>query len=444
MKNVFSKFINFFRNKAKKFPDKRKGRSNATYKIEDIVLSAFSIFYVQSPSFLQYQKNMEKKEGRSNAESLFGVKKVPSDNHIRDILDNVEVEHLRPMYDKQLEYLENAEILDSYIYMGEFYPTALDGTQYHSSKKIHCKKCLTKKHNETVRYSHQVITPTLVSPFMSEVIPLMPEFIKNKDGSKKQDCEINASKRWLKRKNPLDLARLLLGDDLYSREPFCREVIENGDSFIFTAKDTSHVKMYEYIKFIENTAGLETKEENIGRAHEKEIWKYEFVNEVPINGGEDALKVNWFDLKIFDAKTGKQIYHNSFVTNIELTQNNIFDIALVAKSRWKVENENNNTLKTKGYHLEHNFGHGEENLSELLLAMNILAFLFHTVIGFLDKNYAKARTTRTRERFFNEIEIFTTYIYFFSWERLMAFMARGNDSPMLTIDDLEKVSKLTK
>ena len=91
MKNVFSKFINFFRNKAKKFPDKRKGRSNATYKIEDIVLSAFSIFYVQSPSFLQYQKNMEKKEGRSNAESLFGVKKVPSDNHIRDILDNVEV-----------------------------------------------------------------------------------------------------------------------------------------------------------------------------------------------------------------------------------------------------------------------------------------------------------------------------------------------------------------
>ena len=194
MKNIFSNFINFFRNKAKKFPDKRKGRSNATYKIEDIVLSAFSIFYVQSPSFLQYQKNMEKKEGRSNAESLFGVKKVPSDNHIRDILDNVEVEHLRPMYDKQLEYLENAEILDSYIYMGEFYPTALDGMQYHNSKKIHCKKCLTKKHNETVRYSHQVITPTLVSPFMSEVIPLMPEFIKNKDGSKKQDCEINATK----------------------------------------------------------------------------------------------------------------------------------------------------------------------------------------------------------------------------------------------------------
>ena len=65
-----------------------------------------------------------------------------------------------------------------------------------------CKKCLTKKHNETVRYSHQVITPTLVSPLMSEIIPLMPEFIRNEDGSEKQDCEINASKRWLKRVFP--------------------------------------------------------------------------------------------------------------------------------------------------------------------------------------------------------------------------------------------------
>jgi len=206
MKNIFSNFIYFFRNKAKKFPDKRKG-SNRTYKIEDIVLSAFSIFHMQSPSFLQYQRNMERKEGRSNADSLFGVKKVPSDNQIRDILDNVEAEELRPMYDKQLEYLENAHILDSYIYLGEFYLTALDGTQYHSSTKIHCKKCLTRKYGETVRYSHQAITPALVSPFISEVIPLMPEFIENTDGSEKQDCEINASKRWLKREVPLDFSR---------------------------------------------------------------------------------------------------------------------------------------------------------------------------------------------------------------------------------------------
>ena len=442
MKNIFSDFINFFRQKAKKFPDKRVGK-NTTFKIEDIALSAYSIFHMQSPSFLQYQKNMETKEGKSNAKSLFGIEKIPSDNHIRNILDGIDLTYLRPMYDKQLKYLEEAKILDSYRYMGK-YPVALDGMQYYSSKKICCKKCLTKKHNETTTYSHQVITPTIVSHFTSDVISLMPEFIKNKDGEEKQDCEINASKRWLKRDIPLDLPRLLLGDDLYAHEPLCRKIIEKGDSFVFVAKEDSHKIMYEHIKFVENTAGLETKEKIVGKAHEKEIWKYKFVNQVPINGNKDALEVNWVELEVIDAKSGERKYYNTFITDIEITKYNVHDIGLIGRTRWKVENENNNVLKTKGYHLEHNFGHGKENLAELLLVLNILAFLFHTVLGLLDENYAKARAKRTRERFFNDMEILTTYIYFFSWEILVAFMARDRDSPMLSISDLMDISELTK
>ena len=443
MKNIFSDFINFFRSKAKKFPDKREGRGNATYKMEDIVLSAFSIFYMQSPSFLQYQKNMESKEGKSNAKSLFGIEKIPSDNHIRNILDNVEANELEPMYNRLLKNLKDADILASYRYMGRFYPVALDGTQYYSSKNIYCDKCLTKKHGENITYAHQVVTPTIVSPFMKDVIPLMPEFIQNKDGEEKQDCEINASKRWLKKKNPLDLPRLLSGDDLYAHEPFCKDIIARGDSFVFIAKEESHKIMYEHIKFIENTAGLETKEKIIGKAHKKEIWKYKFVNEVPINGEKDALKVNWIELEIINNK-GEREYYNTFITNVEITKFNVHDLGFIGKTRWKVENENNNTLKTKGYHLEHNFGHGKNNLAELLVAMNILAFLFHTVLGFLDKKYAEAKSKRTRERFFNDMEILTTYIYFFSWEILIAFMARDRDSPMITIADLMDISELTK
>lgn len=444
MKSIFTNFINFFRNKAKKFPDKRVGNSNATYKIEDIALSAFSVFHMQSPSFLQYQKNMEEKEGKSNAQSLFGLEKIPSDNHIRNIMDNVESIKLKPMYDRLIKQLKDADILDSYRYMGRFYPVALDGMQYYSSKKICCEKCLTRKHGETITYSHQVVTPTLVSPFMPEILPLMPEFIRNSDGNEKQDCEINASKRWLKRKSSLNLSRLLLGDDLYAHEPLCRKIIEKGDSFVFVAKEDSHKIMYEHIKFVENTAGLETTEKIVGRAHEKEIWKYKFVNEVPINGGKDALKVNWLELEVFDAKRGERTYYNTFITDIKITKFNVHDIGLIGRTRWKVENENNNTLKTKGYHLEHNFGHGKENLAELLVAMNILAFLFHTVLGFLDENYAKAKAKRTRERFFNDMETLTTHIYFFSWEILMAFMARDRDSPMVTIADLMDISELKK
>ncbi len=411
--------------------------------MEDIVLSAYATFHMQSPSFLQFQKDMETKEGKSNANSLFGIKRIPSDNHIRDILDNIPPSHLQTIYNKQLKYLKDAHILNSYRYMGK-YPVALDGTGYYSSKKICCSKCLTKKHNEEVTYSHQAVTPALISPHRSEVIPLMPEFIGNEDGDKKQDCEINASKRLIKKDNFLDLSRIFLGDDLYAHEPFCRDVIENGDSFVFTAKQKSHKIMYEHIEFVENTAGLDIKEQIVGKAHKKKIWKFRFVNEVPINGNDNALKVGWLDVEVFDAKTGEKEYYNSFITDMKITKHNVYDIGLIGRTRWKIENENNNTLKTKGYHLEHNFGHGKENLAEFLFALNILAFLFHTVLIFLDKNYAKAKEKRTRERFFNEMEILTTHIYFFSWDILMAFLARDRDSPMLCVTDLMDISELTK
>jgi hypothetical protein len=440
MKNVFSKFINFFRDKAKKFPDKRFG-DNVSIKIEDIVLSAFSIFHMQSPSFLQFQTNMKNKEGKSNAESMFGIEKIPSDNHIRNILDRIAPSYLRPMYDEQLKYIKETKILDSYKYMGK-YPVVLDATEYYSSKKIHCEKCLTKTHNKKTTYSHQAITPIIVSPSMSEIIPLMPEFIRNKDGSKKQDCEINASKRWLKRDIPLDLSKLILGDDLYSREPLCQDILEKGDSFLFVAKRESHKIMYEHIDYKDKVAELETKEKIVGKAHEKEIWKYKFVNKVPINGSKDALLVNWLELEIFDAKTGDKIYINSFITDMKITKSTVHKLGFLGRKRWKIENENNNVLKTKGYHLEHNFGHGKEHLAEFLLALNILAFLSHIVLDLLDETYAKARAKVPRERFFQDMETLTSFIYFFSWEILIAFMARDRDSPLLAISDLMDISVL--
>ena len=92
--------------------------------------------------------------------------------------------------------------------------------------------------------------------------------------------------------------------------------------------------------------------------------------------------------------------------------------------------ENNNTLKTKGYHFEHNYGHGREHLCETLLSLNLLAFLFHTVLELFDKRYRLIRQTLPRrEDFFNDIRALTRYICFESWEQLLAFMIRGLELP---------------
>ena len=53
------------------FPDKRRGM-NITYSIADIAMAAFSVFFIQSPSFLAYQRHLQEGHGRSNCESLFG------------------------------------------------------------------------------------------------------------------------------------------------------------------------------------------------------------------------------------------------------------------------------------------------------------------------------------------------------------------------------------
>jgi hypothetical protein len=90
------------------------------------------------------------------------------------------------------------------------------------------------------------------------------------------------------------------------------------------------------------------------------------------------------------------------------------------------ENENNNTLKTKGYHLEHNFGHGQQHLASLLAAMNILAFLCHTVLGFTDDHYRLIRATLpTRKTCFQDVRALLRYLHFPRWQGLLRFMMRG-------------------
>jgi hypothetical protein len=101
-------------------------------------------------------------------------------------------------------------------------------------------------------------------------------------------------------------------------------------------------------------------------------------------------------------------------------------VAQAGRGRWKIENENNNVLKTKGYHVEHNFGHGQQYLAAVMLSLNLLAFLFHTVLEWSDDTYALLRQVLARRQtFFEDIRALMRYMVFDSWQHLMAFMIRG-------------------
>lgn len=405
-------------------PDPRRGQ-NTTYSMRDAALGAFSVFFMQSASFLAHQQAMQDKHGRNNAASLFGVEQIPSDPQIRNLLDPVPAEQLAAPFWGLFDLLEQAGELEAYRSFAGQWLVSLDGTQYFGSTKIHCERCAVSVRNGTTYYAHTAITPVLVAPGETRVLVLEPEFIQPQDGQEKQDCERNAGKRWLVRNGPR-LARhgaTVLGDDLYCNQPNCEQVLAQGLNFIFTCKADSHPALYTEVALLARLGAVGEYRERCWTGQGHELRTYRFVNEVPLRASLDALKVNWCEVIIVREETGEVLYHNTFATNHRLTDHNVAALVTAGRARWKSENENNNVLKNYGYHLEHNFGHGKQYLAMNLILLNLLAFLLHTILDLCDPIYRQLRThLRVRTTFFNDLRTLTHYLYFTSWDQLLNFM----------------------
>jgi len=428
MKRVgFDELVAHLRDALAALPDRRQGR-NRSYAMADFGLSAFSVFFTQSPSFLAHQRTMQQARGHHNAQSFFHVQQIPCDNQIRQMLDPVPPETLFPVYDRIYDTLREQGILERFRGVHNSTFIALDGTWYHSSSKIHCPCCSTLEHpNGAITYYHSAVTPVIVAPGQSEVIALRPEFVTPQDGHTKQDCELAAAKRWLEDHSARYRcgAVTLLGDDLYAHQPFCRRTLLHGFHFLFTCKPQSHATLYQWVNLLQPGPDLRSLKLRVKVGSQWQTHTYRWAHLVPLAEGEGALKVNWCELTVTH-KDGQTLYHNAWITDWPITEQNVAALVASGRARWKIENENNNTLKTKGYHLEHNFGHGQQHLASLLAAMNILAFLCHTVLGFTDEHYRLIRATLpTRKTFFQDVRALVRYLHFPSWQGLLRFMMRG-------------------
>src|SRR5262249_42337774 len=165
-------------------------------------------------------------------------------------------------------------------------------------------------------------------------------------------------------------------------------------------------------------AGIElaTRQDRVKRGKTHDIFRYRWLNDVPLRGGKDALKVNWFEIEIVN-RNGEVTYRNSFVTDLPVGADNVAEFAACGRARWKIENETFNVLKTKGYNIEHNFGHGKHHLAAILVTLNLLAFAMHTVCDIADELWRAARQKLgSRSQFFNSLAAITTFLIFPSWQ----------------------------
>lgn len=240
-----------------------------------------------------------------------------------------------PMFSYIFNSLEETGHLNRFKSINGNILIPLDGTQYYSSNTVHCEQCSTKHHkNGTITYSHSAITPVIVSPDSNNVISLEPEFIIPQDGSLKQDCENTAAKRWLCKyaKRYKDIGTTILGDDLYSCQPLCQLILDEGLNFILVCKPDSHKILYEWVDSLQTTGHTTTVETKHSLGAKTRTYTYSFVNDIPLRYGDDALKVNWCELVITNEK-GKKTYKNSFITNHLITKENIVEIVKAGRAR---------------------------------------------------------------------------------------------------------------
>lgn len=383
---------------------------------------------MQSPSFLAAQQRLREGHGRSNAETLFSLTRIPSDNHIRNMLDPAAPSLLDPAFTAALDELEQSGNLDTFRILGDHLAIALDGTEYYCSDKLHCAQCSKRQRsNGRTEYFHTMLSATLVAPGHNHVLPLPPEFVAPQDGAAKQDCESRAARRWLATHGPRHarLSPIYLGDDLFSNQPMCDAVLAVSGHFLFVCKPISHPLIQEYVTGVE----LPSLTLRVRRGKQWFTQQFRWLTELPLRDGKDALLVNWLEIEIRDA-AGKLTYRNSFITDLPVNRDNVAELAACGRARWKIENNTFNVLKTTGYHLEHNFGHGKQNLAAVLATLNLLAFACHTLC---DQAVQLCRLARdkagSRARFFNNLAAIISVLVFPSWDDLMQTLAFAKPPP---------------
>lgn len=421
---TFEAFRDLLARVFKQVPDPRDPH-RIRWQMAAVLMSAFAMFFFQHPSLLEYQRRMKKHTGRSNLERIFQIKDIPSDTQMREILDAAPIEPLRSVLSQLFERMRRVGWTGRFVTEVDgqrYYTVVLDGSQYFSSTKIECASCLRRKGVKgEVNYSHMVVGATLVRAGSHDILPLDVEEVCHEDGQEKQDCESNAGKRLVRRirEEHRQLSICIAADDLYSREPFIKELRELRMSFILVAKPTSHKELFEWVEELDRLGECVKGKWGEGEGCKRRTFEYRIAHRVPLRQSGEV----WVDfIEVWEQnKEGKVIYHNSWVTDFQVRPENAASIVGMGRSRWKIENEQFNVHKNGGYELEHNYGHGQKRLSMVFCILNLLAFVAHQVLGFGDLLYQRCREGESRRGLWNLLRAIFCYVAVESWEGLLLY-----------------------
>ena len=388
-------------------------RKYYTYTLHFIIGYFFSLFFFHFSSFNSYEEDTRFKCPKKVKKMLFHLlpcggsdksyENFPCANQVRTIVDRINSSHLKKSISSVWHNIQRSGLYPHlYTYVGvakSFINLGLvilfDGTGARSSRCISCLNCCTKRHNkgseqEFIEYHHQSLIAAVVPPKSNYILPIDCEAIEQQDGAEKNDCERNANKRLLPRiaREHRNMPITYISDDLGNNTPNLRILIEHGMNWIMTCNPGSHKATYDAF----NAA------KSLGESHTYTTARYKYmpngrkataqkcksifmwVDKVPSRDNDEKDEQNSVDYtlvveQILNVSTKEVILERGFSTNLEVTEQNVWDIRNVWRKIWKLENNGNNTLKNHGINLEHNYGHGSQYLVANTVILSLLVLL---------------------------------------------------------------------
>ena len=282
------------------------------------------------------------------------TKEIPHYDTLNYYLERLSPECLSDLRKKMIVSLIRGKHFYGNRLLGKYWRVILDGTETVRFHERHCENCLktqviTKEGKKEFCYSHKVLEAKLV---LSEhlVVSIGSEFIENEtENVKKQDCEINAGKRLMKRlkKEYPRLPICIQGDAMFAVEPVMKLCREQGWKYIFSHKDNQRI-------VAENYALLEEEDGKIYvKGIDKENGTGAFYNHME-NLAQKTEEMNVYEYQCLKKIKEKEKKVNfRWLTNIEITRRNLEEMIKAGRGRWKIENEGFNNQKNGLYDICH-------------------------------------------------------------------------------------------
>ncbi|MEL7265330.1 MAG: transposase, partial [Planctomycetota bacterium] len=245
---------------------------------------------------------------------------MPSDTQMRSTLDGIELEPLHEAFADLFWELQRSGELRKWHFDDKYYLVAIDGRGYFCSSKIKCEHCLEQRKKTGSEYYHQVVAAVLVHPTRKQVVPLAVEPIEKQDGSHKNDCERNATKRLLKRlrKQHPKLNMLIIEDGLASNAAHISDLKAHGLHYLLGAKLGDHEHLFTQFERCPNEDEFASVSLTIGKPGKTLETETTFCSQSELNKSNPEVKVNFLSHLETDAKTRDVAKRFSWVTDLQI------------------------------------------------------------------------------------------------------------------------------